>query len=283
MSQMDSQPSAETTAIAAASQPPESHVAADTSRSAKTSHPRDEDNAASIRITPSPSWWGIGFIVVAVLFSGGVYIGQTFLVDRPYNAGLRIDPEYLDFGEVWAEEQFKWRIPIENTSDREVGIAEFTASCQCSLIEPPSLTISPHSTAEVVATIDLTKGRDSEPYESTREFEIAIHPIVAVATSRPPGFILRGKAKDAFSPSPRQVELGEILSQTVGERATIRLKTATPLSSVTALPQPDMEIEIKPVESESLPTGKGPSVGDDSHRRLTSDSTDYLLTVTPSA
>jgi hypothetical protein len=268
------------------------------------------DPAVVVSSGPSvhPAIWGICLLVFAALFFGGVYIGQDFLVDRPHNAGLYIDPKYLDFGEVWAEEAFKWRIPIQNRSDREVGIAEFSASCQCDLIEPPSLTIPPHSTAKVVATIDLTKGRDIEPYEQVRKFQIAIHPIVAVPTSRPPGFVLRGKAKDPFIASPGVVDLGEILSHTAGEPTTIRLKAATPLENLTASPQPDMTIDIKPAEpnregaaivaregaaivareGEAIVAREGeapaePSVSKSPPLPLSlSAPLDYLLTVTPS-
>ncbi|MEX2137757.1 MAG: hypothetical protein WD894_00735 [Pirellulales bacterium] len=248
--------------------------------------------AAPSRQRSSPTLYGIAIIAVAFLFFGGVYVGQDFLVERHYNAGLYIEPGHLNFGEVWAVKDFKWRIPIQNISDRPVGIAEFTASCQCDLIEPPSLTIPPHSTAEVVATIDLTKGHDIEPNESTRKFEIAIHPIVAVATSSPPGFVLRGTAKDLFTASPRAIELGEILSRTPGKTTTIRLTAATSLSSLIVLPQSDMAIEIKPFEvspspplplSSSAPLEKPrqPTTGTNAAPR-SEHTTEYLLALTPS-
>jgi hypothetical protein len=217
----------------------------------------------------SRALWGVCILGLALLFVGGIYIGQEFLVERPENAGLRIDPKYLDFGEVWADKEFKWRIPIQNISNRPVGIAEFTASCQCSQIEPKSLTIEPGETAEVVATIDLTVGRDTDPSEPRRTFEIAIHPIVSVASSRPPGFVLKGTAKDVFTCTPRAVDLGEVLSGTAGEPKTVRLMSDVALSSVVALRQPDMRIEIELVDPESPRLGRGVN------------STGYLLTVTP--
>jgi hypothetical protein len=230
------------------------------------------------------------FGLLALLFCGGLYLGNDFLVERPYNAGLHVDPKFLDFGEVWAEKEFKWRIPIENRSDRPVGIASFTASCQCSQIEPDTLTIEPGSTAEVVATIDLTVGRDADPPEPRRKFTIAIHPIVAVATSRPPGFVLNGVAKDPFTVSPREVDLGEILSRAVGEPKTIRLKSTIPLASVEALPHPDMTIEVRS-EGETRRQGdketrEGEAPAEPASNDLTirpaDDPTEYLLTVTPS-
>jgi hypothetical protein len=272
--------------VAAAPQAPASSVAA-----------VQEAGGRGARRAGSPTLIGVAFIAVTLLFFCGVFIGQDFLVERHHNAGLYVEPKYLDFGEVWAVKDFKWRIPIQNISDRPVEIAEFTASCQCSLIEPSSMTIPPHSTAEVVTTIDLTTGRDMEPHESTRDFRIAIHPIVAVPTSSPPGFILRGTAKDVFTPSPRELDVGEILSQTAGKPTTIRLKAATPLASVTALPQPDITIDIKPIDpnqeveapaesqvvssSPPLPASPSPTLAAPTAHRLP-PTTEFLLTVTPS-
>ena len=56
-------------------------------------------------------------------------------------SALEPSPEHLNFGEVWEDTQFKMVLPITNHRNQDIEIKRFHKSCNCSQIEPPSLTI----------------------------------------------------------------------------------------------------------------------------------------------
>jgi hypothetical protein len=63
--------------------------------------------------------------------------------------GLVIDPEHLDFGEVWEDPGFGVRLPVRNVTSRAIRVERFETGCDCRPVEPNSLTIPPGETREV--------------------------------------------------------------------------------------------------------------------------------------
>src|SRR5438874_974541 len=55
------------------------------------------------------------------------------------NPPLVVDEEHLSFGETWEASAFSWTLPIHNTSDDDIDVAEFAVNCVCARIDPPSL------------------------------------------------------------------------------------------------------------------------------------------------
>ncbi len=72
---------------------------------------------------------------------------------------LVVSPEELDFGSVFARDQFPWKLHIKNPGSQTVEVIDLRPSCGCTKVTPTSLTISPGETREVQLTLDLTKVR----------------------------------------------------------------------------------------------------------------------------
>jgi hypothetical protein len=107
---------------------------------------------------------------------------------------LRAEPEHLNFGVVWEQRAFAWQLPIRNVSARDVTIAEFHSSCNCTVVEPKSLKIPPGETREVRLKIDLAPRLDAEA-QFEREIVIQIAPISSSDAERLPTWTVRGRAR----------------------------------------------------------------------------------------
>lgn len=70
---------------------------------------------------------------------------------------LAIDPQHLDFGEVWLRPRLVWTVPVQNRSDQPVTVGSVTVSC-CDAVEPGSFVVPPHESVLVRMSINLESG-----------------------------------------------------------------------------------------------------------------------------
>jgi hypothetical protein len=77
-------------------------------------------------------------------------------VQTDETAVLWIPAESLDFGTVYEDEYLSWTLPIENHKPVSVEIESFSTSCNCLLIDPPTLTIGPSERRDLRLKVDLT-------------------------------------------------------------------------------------------------------------------------------
>jgi hypothetical protein len=77
----------------------------------------------------------VSLVCVALAVAGGAIAARSL---RPNNGPapepapfLHVDPASLDFGEVWATDQFIWRIPVTNRSEDEVILEQLKGDCSC--------------------------------------------------------------------------------------------------------------------------------------------------------
>jgi hypothetical protein len=70
--------------------------------------------------------------------------------------GLYIDPKYLDFGEVWEQDQFEWKLTIENRRREAIAIKNFQSSCDCAQVTPTDLRLLPGQSKEITLVVDLS-------------------------------------------------------------------------------------------------------------------------------
>jgi hypothetical protein len=146
--------------------------------------------------------------------------------------GLVVDPQYLDFGEVWEDPKFVWTLPIENRSAADITIPEFSASCTCLGIDPQSLTVPAGQTAKVRLTLDLTTERPKRWDGSPRKFEVRVYPELENGL-RHPGWKVHGRVRSAVTYEPRVLDFGEslVMGQSFDSRA-VEVTAHMPLDSL---------------------------------------------------
>jgi hypothetical protein len=62
-------------------------------------------------------------VILASMLAGGLILKWTREFWNNSDAALVVDPQYLDFGDVWAQPDFEWKIPIRNTIGRDIRIS----------------------------------------------------------------------------------------------------------------------------------------------------------------
>ncbi|MCI0700851.1 MAG: DUF1573 domain-containing protein [Planctomycetia bacterium] len=87
-----------------------------------------------------------------------------------------IDPQYLDFGEVWETKEQVIRLPVRNTTTHAIHISEFQTGCDCQPVEPKSLTIPAGETRDICLTLE--KENRPERVGQLRQIRIEIRPVV---------------------------------------------------------------------------------------------------------
>ncbi|MCI0704045.1 MAG: DUF1573 domain-containing protein [Planctomycetia bacterium] len=113
---------------------------------------------------------------------------------------LVIDPQYLDFGEVWETDEFEWSLPIQNQSHAPIRIARWINSCGCLSIEPAALDLRPGETATVKIRLDLTAKLHLNP-DTVQPVVVGIDAVLGDG-SRGPTWVIRGKVKTLLSSNP---------------------------------------------------------------------------------
>lgn len=147
-----------------------------------------------------------GLLIIAPLAAGlGLVFG--FAPREPIHArALAINSAELDFGEAWESSAFPWSFTIANHSDASITIREFSSSCGCAKVEPPSVTIAPHASQRVTALLDLTSVFERHGRDRVRDFAVGLVPVVGESQRSDPmqrGWEIRGKVKPLFQDMPR--------------------------------------------------------------------------------
>ena len=138
-----------------------------------------------------------------------------FLRHSPKNPGhllapLRAEPASLDLGEVWPRRDFHHEISITCTHRDPVHIESFTTSCNCTQIEPSSMTIDPGETKSLRLKLDLSAFVQVEPTIWTRPISISTLPVVADGSPPSGTWQLTGRLRFPLAISNPRVTLPEI-------------------------------------------------------------------------
>jgi Protein of unknown function (DUF1573) len=151
---------------------------------------------------------------------------------------LFVPPERLAFGQTWESKEFTWALPITNWDQQDVEIEHFATTCNCTKIEPSSLSIPPGQTREVRLTVDLTPERNTKQAESQQwAFEVGIGPKLRdeEAPKVPDWWIVRGTVQRLLRLSVPVVDMGRQSerSQPLPLRHLL-VSSAVPLKGLTA-------------------------------------------------
>lgn len=130
--------------------------------------------------------------------------------DAVDNAGLRIDERYLDFGLVWAEPRFIWRMQMENPTREEIRVTGFSSSCNCVAVQPNEFSVPAGASKEVTLLLNLAPSAANGVSQDLREFSAHLTPRIAKARVLPAGWTITGRVRWAvcFSANPLNISDG---------------------------------------------------------------------------
>lgn len=111
---------------------------------------------------------------------------------------LEVDPERLYFGEVWADDAFKWSFSVRNVADREVYVEGFQISCACTHIEPEQFRLAPGESQNLAVTLNLMRPPSDTTAQWMRDFSVALIPKFRDRAMKRRGWSLRGRVRDPF-------------------------------------------------------------------------------------
>ncbi len=220
-------------------------------------------------------WRGLALAVGALLLIGlGGYALRSLRMfwDNPVDA-LVVNPEHLDFGEVWVQRDFRWTLPIRNTTSTDLGIRSFATSCGCTSVEPDSIIVPAGGEANVELLLDLRPSASAPPGRSRREFAVnviavPIEPVRAQLQWRVTGWV---RTPIAFRPADLDFEQSLVKGMSLTAR-TVRVACNEPVErlvvdcdpalaavSVTELTSSESEAEpfvIRVLPNDELPVGE---------------------------
>jgi hypothetical protein len=123
----------------------------------------------------------------------------------PLNAGLVVDADDLEIGDVAESERFEWHVTIRNPTEKPVVIEHFPSSCSKNIYAREPLTVPAQGAVQVPMTLNLTP-RDSRSPDPLHESRLSIWPIVAGRVQR--GWTIHARSHRAFVLSRDNIDLG---------------------------------------------------------------------------
>ncbi|MBI2826203.1 MAG: DUF1573 domain-containing protein [Planctomycetia bacterium] len=147
------------------------------------------------------------------------------------SAALVVAEQNLLLGEVWASTAVEHALHIRNTSERDVRIARFDATCNCTSVAPESVTIPAGEATDVLVTVDLLKG----PSPATdHRLSVRLMPRIAGDESTRISWMLRGYVKQLLKCEPPCARFDELTRGHPFDAKVIAVHSACPLASLVA-------------------------------------------------
>lgn len=146
----------------------------------------------------------------------------------------------LDFGEVWATDDSRWRIAIRNPTCRAVSINQIFPSCPGVVVSGITFpaTLAAGETLAVPLRINLLP---SDPEASAvAQREIVMMLTIDLKDHRPIQVGLHGRVRNPFKLPVPVLDLGEIHATREPPVRAVRFRGAVPLASVVATCSPEV-------------------------------------------
>jgi hypothetical protein len=178
--------------------------------------------------------------------------------------GLMAEPLCLDFGEVWEDADFHWKLPIRNATAQEIVVLDFAASCTCVSLQPRSFSLVPDEVKELELSLDLTR-RPRQPQDAG-SFEALIVPRIKGAMPRVEGWTIHGKVRELLKLIPPLVTFGDLIRGQPAPDVLVKIESSVPLRKVgtkskennvcvDVVQKRPRNFELSVVPSDTLPSG----------------------------
>ncbi|HET6572018.1 MAG TPA: DUF1573 domain-containing protein [Fimbriiglobus sp.] len=185
----------------------------------------------------------------------------------PNVGGLHIDAKYLDLGEVWETPEHVAVVPVQNVSSAPITVAEFATSCDCSGVEPKSVTLQPGQRADLTVKLDLTHRLPYQFGLARRPVTVRIDPVFGGDYAPSTGWELKAVVRSRVSVNATRLDFMDLCTHagTPASR-TVRATAHVPLARLEAVavpnaaavrvtPEPSGELDIVVTPDPGLPVG----------------------------
>lgn len=144
---------------------------------------------------------------------------------------LQISDLDLDLGEVWMQKELTFRLPVRNPGARPVNVTAFTASCNCTDLQPGSFTVSGRGIVVVQGKIDLFRSVHSVDADR-QPFDVSL--TAKVGGNRPhlQHWTLKGTTVRALDVHPPEIVLqgaNDVIAGTFSPTIDVRITPRVPL------------------------------------------------------
>lgn len=183
------------------------------------------------------------------------FMGTTARRVGVKNARLVVPEEYLNIGDVWEDNNYKWTIPVQNNSNKDINVKKFIVSCSCvSSIEPKSAIIPMEKRVDVQIVFDLT-GRSAEQIDSKeRPFEVSLLALMeSDGVQYRSGWAIRGKIQSRITVNPLVLYTGNVRKGELSTMEPVTVSVHVPIKDL-LLDYNRNELKIKKTQ---LSSGEG--------------------------
>ncbi|MBI1902705.1 MAG: DUF1573 domain-containing protein [Planctomycetes bacterium] len=170
--------------------------------------------------------WPLWVLMAGILVAAGFVVGSLNLTGNPANLPLQADAGALHFGNVWAQPNFTWNVPLHNTSQYEVRVEEVAGLCRCTVPSVRDMTIPPGETRSIPLRIDLLPRGSEEAAAAERDFAVELaltyrHRLVRHRQL----FTINGKVRKLFAAQPATAVFDRPLLLGESDQESIRVRT----------------------------------------------------------
>lgn len=137
-----------------------------------------------------------------VAYLASVWVSLAVTANRPpegdeANApqvidGVAIRAKHLNLGDLWEVDDYETTLVLENQRSTGVTIRSFATSCDCTSVEPKSLTIPAKQTREVKVRLNLTHRSPFQLGAEKRSLSVSLVPTFEDSGASRGGWLLSG-------------------------------------------------------------------------------------------
>ena len=145
--------------------------------------------------------------LLAVIAAGAICLVMFRSSSTIRSGPFEVEAKDLNLGEIWAQKDLQWRVPIRNTSSEDAIIVDFKVSCECTTVDHKSLVVPAGSSVEMRLLLDLSSGYGIQASSEVRPLSVQILPILSGGVLPEKAWTLRGRVKSAFYLTPRRLDI----------------------------------------------------------------------------
>ena len=166
-------------------------------------------------------------MILAGACTAAFWIGHRPEAQSYAPAALTVDPRALDLGNLWETQEFHWRLPIRNISDKRMEIEGFSTSCSClKSIETESFSLQPGEVRNLSLLLDLEN--------ESGLFYVYIAAKTRTTLFNKQGWTLSGNVRPVLSFSQSPLHFGAFFRGRSLPTKSFFVESAIPLSSLEA-------------------------------------------------
>lgn len=163
-------------------------------------------------------------------------------------APLAVDAASLDLGDVWAQDEYEWKLRVQNTSAAPVQVGQVSVSCSCTRATPREFTVPANGAVDLDLKLDLNKAFAlSEDSGNPRGMRIGLAPIATDQLPLPMAapWILTGRIHALPIEAPVLVDLGDCVVEAAVPASEVALRFDLGVASDAQCAQPPENLSLE--------------------------------------